>query len=179
MFKQQETALILVDVQGKLAEIVHKSEEMLESLASLIKGLKALDIPIIWLEQNPKGLGPTNKKIADLLTDNEPIPKITFSACQTDTIMKALTDLGRKQILLAGIETHICIYQTAAELKQLDYEVQVVADAVTSRTLTNHDIALDRIKDMGVQLTTVEMILFELMRTAEHQRFKEVLKAIK
>ena len=179
MYKIEDTALVLVDVQGKLAEIVYKSEDVIHNIVRLIKGLQCLDIPVLWLEQYPKGLGPTHPKIKELLVNQEPIAKMSFSCCDSEAFMEALKQSGKKQLLLAGIETHICMYQTAVDLNEQDYEVQVVADAASSRTKENHELALDRIRDEGVHLTSVEMILFELLRTAEHEQFKNVSKCIK
>lgn len=178
MYKIEDTALVLVDVQGKLAEIVYKSEEMIDHLSRLIQGLKCLDIPIIWLEQYPKGLGPTHPKIKALL-DGESIEKMSFSCCDSELFMEALKKTGKQQLLIAGIETHICVYQTAIDLKERGYEVQVVSDAVSSRTKENVELALMRLRDEGIMLTSVEMILFELLRTAEHEQFKQISKIVK
>lgn len=179
MLRKDDTAFVLVDVQGKLAQIVHESEELLKNVRNLIEGLRLLDIPILWLEQNPKGLGPTTDSLAEKLEGLEPIPKMNFSACQNETFMESLQETGRKQILVAGIETHICVYQTAMELDQLEYEVQIVADAVSSRTEANKIIGIEKMKMAGIPATSVEMALYEMMKTAEHKQFKNMLKCIK
>ncbi|WP_029268202.1 hydrolase [Virgibacillus alimentarius] len=179
MINKDETVFVLVDVQGKLAKIIHESEELLENIITLIDGLRALDIPILWLEQYPRGLGPTTKEVANHLDGLEPISKMTFSACKNKEFMTALKASGKKQAVVAGIEAHVCVYQTSAELKELGYEVQVVADAVSSRTLANKEIGLEKMKEVGVLSTSVEMILFELMETAECEKFKEISKLIK
>lgn len=179
MLSKEQTVFVLVDVQGKLAKIVHESEALLENLQNLIKGLKILEIPIVWLEQYPQGLGPTNERLTELLEGFKPIPKITFDACKNPTFIEAMKKTGRSQVLIAGIETHICVYQTAMGLKALGYEVQAVADAVSSRTLANKEIGLEKMKSAGIPLTSVEMAIYELMETGEGENFKQILKILK
>lgn len=179
MLDKERTVFVLIDVQGKLAKIMHESEHMLNQLATLIRGLRLLDIPIIWLEQYPKGLGPTNEQITEHLSGLEPIPKMTFSACGNDKFQETFKEIGRNQVLIAGIESHVCVYQTAMDLKEDGNEVQVVQDAVSSRTLENKKLGLKKMESFGITLTSVEMALFELMGTAEHPNFKEISKLIK
>jgi nicotinamidase-related amidase len=179
MFTKDETLFVLVDVQGKLARIVHDSEVLLENLRKLISCLRILDVPIIWLEQYPEGLGPTVEEVAEQLEGLAPIPKMTFSACKTEAFMKALQAMQRKKILIAGIETHICVYQTAADLKESNYDVQVIEDAVSSRTLANKQLGLEKMKALGILGTSVEMAIYELLETADAKAFKQILKIIK
>ena len=179
MLKSQDSVLIIVDVQGKLAHRMHRKERLFEQLGKLIKGAQVLSVPILWVEQNPEGLGPTIPEIADLLSDVEPIPKLSFSCCGCDRFMQALRFLSRKQILIAGIETHVCVYQTAVDLLNAGYEVQIVADAVSSRTEENKQIGLSRIKDAGAALTSTEMALFEMLKVAKGAQFKEILNIVK
>lgn len=179
LLKRDETLFILVDVQGKLAEIVHESEQLLINLQRFIRGLRTLNVPIIWLEQYPEGLGPTNPKISEQLTDLKPIAKVSFSAYENDQFVKLVQKHNRSQLLIAGIETHICVYQTAVDLKENGYDVQVVEDAVSSRTLANKEAGLRKMNSLGIYSTTVEMALYELLKTAEDEHFKEILKIIK
>ncbi|KXH86947.1 hydrolase [Sporosarcina sp. HYO08] len=179
MFTKDQTVFVLVDVQGKLARIVHDSEAFIDNLGKLINCLRVLDVPIIWLEQYPDGLGPTVEEISKQLEGLEPIPKMTFSACKTVAFMNALKATERQKILIAGIETHICVYQTAAELKELNYDVQVVEDAVSSRTLANKQLGLEKMKALGIFGTSVEMAIYELLETADAKEFKQILKIIK
>lgn len=179
MLSKEQTVFVLVDVQGKLAKMVHDSEAVVENLGKLIQGLRILDIPIIWLEQYPEGLGPTSEDLTQHLTGMEPIQKVSFDACKNPAFIQAIKETGRRQILVAGIETHICVYQTSTGLKSLGYEVQVVADAVSSRTLFNKEIGLEKMKSAGIAATSVETALFELMKTAEGDHFKPILKLLK
>jgi nicotinamidase-related amidase len=179
MLKQEETVLVIIDVQGKLAQLMHKKEELFENLQKIIKGARVLGIPIIWLEQNPAGLGPTIPEVASLLSDIKPISKFSFSCCGDERFISALNSLNRKQVLLAGIETHICVYQTAADLVGLGYDVQIVADAVSSRAKENKKIGLERMREIGASLTSTETALFELLRTARADKFKEIARIVK
>lgn len=179
MLEVGDTVFALVDVQGRLAQTMADRERLFDNLQRLVKGMRALAIPILWLEQNPRGLGPTIPELAALLTDLQPIPKLTFSCCRCPAFMEALQAVGRRQVLLAGIEAHVCIYQTAMDLQAQGYHVEVVADAVSSRTAQNREIALMRLRDAGISLTSVEMALFELLKVAEGPAFKEILAIVK
>jgi nicotinamidase-related amidase len=179
MLKIQNTTLLVVDIQGKLAESMHEKELLFKNTQKLIRGIQVLGIPILWVEQNPRGLGPTIPEIADLLAPIQPISKMSFSCCGSDRVVQALETLNRKQTLIVGIETHVCVYQTAVNLMDLGYEVQVVTDAVSSRDMKNKEIGLQKMRDAGAGLTSVETALFELLKVAEGKQFKEILKIVK
>ncbi len=179
MLKKEDTILIIVDVQGNLARQMHDKEILFKNMQKLIKGIQALAIPILWAEQNPRGLGVTIPEIADLLINIEPISKMSFSCCGSDTFAQALKETARQQILITGIEAHVCVYQTVMDLVNLGYEVQVVADAVSSRAVENKDIALTKMRDGGIGVTSVEMALFELLKVADGEPFKKILRIVK
>jgi isochorismate hydrolase len=179
MLNIEDVVLLLVDIQGKLAQLMHEKERLFRNLQTLVKGVQVLEVPILWMEQNPEGLGPTIPEIANLLTDITPISKMSFSCCQNTSFVKALAGLNRKQVLIAGIEAHICVYQTTAELIDMGYAVHVAADAVSSRTEENKTIGLQKMKDAGASWTSVETLLFELLRVAEGEKFKAMLKIVK
>ncbi|WP_067520943.1 hydrolase [Endozoicomonas ascidiicola] len=179
MLTTDNTLLVIVDVQGKLATLMHDNEALFKNLQALAKGSVLLDIPILWLEQLPEKLGSTIPELQDILSDLTPIEKSSFSGCGAQGFTSALKASGRQKILLAGIEAHICVYQTAADLLLQGYEVEVVVDAVSSRTLQSKDVALDKMSALGADLTTVEMALFELMETAEAPQFREIARLIK
>ena len=179
MFTSDNTILVIIDVQGKLAHLMFEKESLFQNLQILIKGVKILGLPILWTEQTPEKIGPTIPEIAQILSPKRPISKISFSCCQNEMFMQEFKALNRKQILIAGIETHICIYQTTVDLINLGHKVQVVVDAVSSRTVKNKRVGLNRIKDTGASLTSVETALFELLKVAEGKEFKEILKLIK
>ena len=172
--------LVVIDVQEKLYPIVQDKYNFLKNLEILIKGFKLLDLPIIVTEQVPQKLGHTVNPVRSILSDVEPVPKSSFS-CAFDDKFNSKCDefLNVDGYVLAGIETHICIYQTQRQMSLLGKHVEVVADAVSSRNKTNHDVALDRIKNSGGFLTTTEMILFELAGNAEGIIFKQISKLVK
>jgi nicotinamidase-related amidase len=180
MLTVNNTVLIVIDVQGKLAEIMDNKEDLFANLERIIKGAQVLNIPIIWTEQVPEKLGPTLPQLSELLAPGSaPIPKSSFSCCGVSSFTDTLQSLGRQQILITGIETHVCVYQTTLDLLAGGYEVQVVADAVSSRTPENRHIGLTRMQDAGAALTSTEMALFELLRVAEGSPFKQIAKIVK
>ena len=179
MLNLDNTALVIIDIQGKLWNVMYEKEALLENAQKLAKGMQVLGVPIILTEQNPKGLGPTVPELMQLLPDVKPIPKFEFSCCRNRDFQQALDNLKRKQILICGIESHICVYQTTLALLSSGYEVQVVADVVSSRVVRNREIALTRVQNEGAKVTTSEMALYELLQTAESPQFKEMLKVIK
>ncbi|UCC80611.1 MAG: hydrolase [Candidatus Zixiibacteriota bacterium] len=179
MLRTDDTVLVLVDIQGKLATLMHNKKEFFENVARLIKGVKALEIPIIWNEQLPEKLGRTVPEIKGLLEGLSPLEKNTFSCCGNPDFMEKLRSTRREQILLAGMETHVCVYQTALDLLPEGYEINLVTDAVSSRTLDNKLVALQAMKELGAKLTTVEMALFEMLQVAEGDKFKKIIEIVK
>jgi len=179
MLKKEEAVLVLIDIQGKLAQVVEESALVVSNIATMVQGAKLLELPILWLEQYPKGLGPTDERVAEHLTDEKPIEKNTFSAYDTEEFVQALEQTGRKKILLAGIEAHICVYQTAAQLLENGYEVEVLADCVSSRTASNREIGIQKMMQLGARVTSVEMALFEMQQVAKGDAFKAISKLVK
>ncbi len=179
MLIREQAVLLVVDLQEKLVQAMHEQQVLVENAAKMVQGAKILGLPILWTEQNPRGLGPTVPEVAELLSDTKPISKSSFSCCGEPRFMQQLLKLNRKQALLCGIESHVCVYQTAADLIDLECEVQVVTDAVSSRTLANRNIGLERCKELGASLTSAETALFELLKVAEGDKFKQMLKVVK
>ena len=179
MLTAESSVLVVIDVQGKLAQLMHGKEALFENLRRIIQGAQALGVPILCTEQNPAGLGPTIPEVAEALGDVVRLPKLSFSCCGDERFVRELGDLGRKQVLLTGIETHICVYQTAVDLVARGCEVHVVADAVSSRRPENKAIGLRKMTDAGACLTSVETALFELLRVAEGAQFKQILRIVK
>ena len=179
MLDIQNCSLVVIDVQGKLAQLMYGKEDLFKNVQILIKAAKILGIPIIWSQQSPKALGETVPEISQLLADNAPIDKMSFSCCGDEKFNSKLNVLNRRQLLLCGIEAHVCIYQTAVDLLAKGMDVNVIADAVSSRTMENKQIALEKMKAEGLNVSSVEMVLFELLRTAEHPWFKQIAKLIK
>jgi len=179
MLDIQKCCLTVVDVQGKLAQLMHGREALFKNIQILIRAANILEIPILWCQQCPDALGPTVPEIAQLLADIKPINKSAFSCCGAEQFNARLKNLERNQILLCGIETHVCIYQTAIDLLRQDFNVNVIADAVSSRVIENKQIALNRLAAEGADISCTEMALFELLKTAEHPQFRQIAKLIK
>ncbi len=179
MLSQNDCCLVVVDVQGKLAQLMHDKEILFKNICILIQSAKILNIPILWCQQVPEALGPTIPEIAGLLSDIQPINKSSFSCCGCEEFDKKIEKLNRKQVMICGIETHVCVYQTAVDLLAKKYEVNVIADAVSSRTLSNKEIGLKRIAAEGIRTSSTEMALFEILKTAEHPNFKQIAKLVK
>ena len=179
MLQKEMTALALIDVQGKLATLMDGREELYRQLQILVKGAQALELPIFWMEQYPEGLGPTIPELAELLPDQQPLAKLCFSACGQEEFLNGLQKSGRRQVIVAGIETHICVYQTARDLLDEQYQVEVVADAVSSRSAANKAIGIEKMRRAGAGITSVETVLFELLREAGTPQFKEIARLVK
>ncbi len=180
MLTKDNTALLVIDVQGRLAQVMHDKERLFANVDRIIRGAKVLNLPIIWTEQVPEKLGATTPAIAELLQDvAQPITKSSFSCCGQAGFSQQLAATGRHQILMAGIEAHVCVYQTALDLLGQGYHVELVTDAVSSRSADNRLLGIERIKEAGATLTSTEMALFELLRAAEGPQFKEITKIVK
>ncbi len=145
----------------------------------MIKAADILEVPILWSEQAPEKIGVTIPEIAELLAGLTPIKKTSFSCYREKAFKQALLRTKRHQIMMVGIEAHVCIYQTAADLLDHGFEVQVVADAVSSRREQHKTIALQRLAQMGVGITCTEMMVTELLAKAQGGKFKAILNLIK
>lgn len=179
MLTKDNSVLIVIDFQGNLAQAMHQKESLFENAQKIIRGARVFGIPILVTEQIPAKLGPTIPQIAQYLEGITPIVKDCFSCLENSQFMSALGDIGRQEVLLTGIETHICVYQTAMALLTAGYKVQVVTDAVSSRTKENNKIGLKRMKAEGARLTSVEMALFEILGGAASPYFKEIFPIVK
>lgn len=179
MFALNKTVMLLIDVQGQLAQLMYEKENLFKSLQIMIQGMKILGVPIIWMEQIPKNLGPTSEEISKYMSGFEPIEKSSFSCCGEPLFMDKFEKTGRSQVLLTGIETHICVFQTGYDLIQKGCKIQVVSDCVSSRTRENKEIGIQRIIEAGGEATSVEMVFFELMKAAQGDQFKQIIRLIK
>ena len=175
---REDSRLLIVDVQEKLVPLIHERERMIFNCSRLIRGAKALGVPVSATEQYPSGLGATVKTLAELLDD---IPeKIRFScAAKLDWATAAEAEDDRDKVIVAGIEAHVCVQQTVLDLLALGYRPYVPADAVASRNEFDWQIALDRMALSGAVITTTEAILFELCETADAAEFKAISELVK
>jgi nicotinamidase-related amidase len=176
-----QAVLVVVDIQKRLVpampEIVWK--KVLRNTEILIKGIREFDIPIILLEQYPEGLGRTVDEIRDLLVDLEPIKKVAFNCCDVPEFVESLKTISRRDVILCGMETHICILQSALGLAAMDHRVFVAADAVCSRAKYNWKLGLGLMRDAGVTIGTTEILLFLLSRTADTEHFIKISRLVK
>ena len=179
MLQANNTTLLIIDVQGKLAHSMHAKNALFDNIKRMIRGVQILNVPILWTEQYPDGLGPTIPEIAGLLSNLKPVSKFSFSCCDNDLFMQRLEGLHPENVLLAGIEAHICVYQTARDLVRSGYHVEIISDAVSSRTSENKQIGLEKCKQAGTTVTGTETALFELLKSAKDDRFKDILKIVK
>ncbi|MDX1625296.1 MAG: hydrolase [Wenzhouxiangellaceae bacterium] len=179
MADADDALLVVVDVQGRLARLMHESERMIRAQQILVRGCRRLDVPVVWAEQLPDKLGATVDELHGPLEGLQPSAKSSFGCMGDATLGGAIRDSGRGQVLLCGIEAHVCVWQTAAKLLDEGREVHVICDAVSSRSVFNRDIAFRRMEQAGARLSNVEMVLFELMRDASHPAFRDVTKLLK
>ena len=179
LLSPENTVLVAIDFQERLFPVMHDKEKLLRQVVKLIQGAKVLEIPVILTEQYPRGLGPTIPEIAELLPDTKPIEKTCFSCCDAESFRDSLEATGRKQVLICGIEAHICVYQTAVTLFQAGYTVQVVADCVSSRDPENKIVSLFKLGSAGINPTTMETALFELLKVAGGDKFKQISNIVK
>lgn len=179
MLNGEESLLIVIDVQGKLAEVVENSQFSLQQIKKLILGSQALSLPIILTVQVPEKIGYSVPELKQLLPGVTEIPRTSFSILRDIDVMEAINSYKRKQVILCGFETHICLYQSAMDLLHSGFEVYLVLDATSSRKLIDKEVAVQRITEAGGKLVTVEMLLFELLRDALNPAFKSISKLIK
>lgn len=179
MLSKENTGLIVVDIQGKLARLVHDSNDLISNCEKLVKGALVLKLPIIYLEQNPDKLGSTVNELSVLLNNSTQISKFTFNACEDQKFIESVKDSNVGTWLICGIEAHICVYQTATGLAELGYKVQLVSDCVSSRTLTNKQLGITRLMNNGVDITGLEMCLYELVKDCRTAEFKHVLGLVR
>ncbi len=179
MFSRNAAVLVIVDIQGNLAQSVFDKENLFANAIKLIKGFKVFNLPIIVTEQTPQKLGQTIPQISAELEEIKPIAKETFSCWADVHFREKLEALSRRHIVLLGIESHVCVYQTALDLISKGYNVHLVADVVSSRTKNNRDIGINAMKSAGAQLASTEMVLFELLHTAADPQAKDIFKIVK
>jgi nicotinamidase-related amidase len=167
-----DATLLVVDVQDKLLPLIAPRDALVINIAFLIDGARLLGVPVAATEQYPKGLGPTTAELARRLPERP--DKLTFSCCGLAAVTDQLARLARRNVVIAGIETHVCVLQTALDLLNRDHRVFVPVDAVAARGAIDHDTALRRLEMAGAVLTTSETTLFEWLGTAAHPQFKSV-----
>jgi nicotinamidase-related amidase len=177
LLQRESTALLVIDVQERINAVM-ADQGHLPRLEVLVEACRGLDVPVISSEQYPQGLGSTVETLATALGET-PAPKLTFSCSRDDGLRGMIEDSGRRQIIVTGIETHVCVLQTVLDLLLLGYEVHVPHDAVMSRRPTDKEWALHRMSAAGAIITSTESALFELLERCDTADFKTVAKLIK
>lgn len=179
ILNKEDTVLFIIDIQERLSAVMKDKEEVINNTLILIEACKEMDMPIVITEQYPKGIGSTVDEIKSRIKDDVKIfEKISFTG-YTEEVKSALEATNRKKVLITGMETHVCVYQTARDLIANGYEVFIARDAVCSRTKENFQNALDLMKDMGAVITNTETIVFDLLKVAGTPEFKVLSKLIK
>lgn len=179
MLDAQQTALVVIDVQGKLARTVSDSQKVVSNVEKLIRGANLFELPVIVTEQHPVGLGPTIEALQGLFSNVSMVEKMTFNACMTPYFVQTMEQAGRRKILICGLEAHICVHQTVYGLLGRGFQVHVASDAMSSRTAWNRNMAIERMRAQGAVISTTEMALFELMQDANDDRFREFARIVK
>ena len=174
LLSSDQSCLLMVDMQEKLLPVTDGPETVADNCTILMKAAARMSVPILISEQYPKGLGYTLPDLISISGQNEAVKKLTFSCMGEDTYVQRFDEIARCQAVIAGIETHVCVLQTAFDLIERGHDTFVVADAVTSRTPLNRQTALDRMKEAGVTIVTTEMVVFEWLRIAGTPEFKEL-----
>jgi nicotinamidase-related amidase len=177
-----QTILVVIDVQEKLMPVIQNADEVLENIERLVRGCHILGIPSLLTQQYTKGLGATVAPVRRALEESSgynPIEKMCFSAGRCEAFANQLAALDRRMVLLAGVETHVCVYQTGRDLLAKGFSVSIVGDAVSSRTTQNRDIALQRLLTDGASITSTEMALFELTETSGTDEFRAISKLVR
>jgi nicotinamidase-related amidase len=171
-----DTGLLVIDVQEKLVPLIVHADRLVRNIAFLIDGARLLGLPVQATEQYPRGLGHTVPSLAERLPERP--DKVAFSSCACPSVLETFRREARPKIVLAGIETHVCVLNTALDLLALDFRVYLAVDAVGSRYVIDHDTALRRLQQAGAILTTVEGCVFEWAGGAQNPRFKEISRLV-
>jgi nicotinamidase-related amidase len=176
---KENTAGLIIDIQERLVPAMFEKETLIKNCSILIEGLNALNIPKVVTQQYTKGLGETAEEIKAVISDFSFIEKRDFSCCDEPAVMEELKSLNTKNIIICGIESHVCVLQTAVDLKAAGYNPVVVMDCVSSRVPQNIELAKERFRYEGILMTSYESILFELTRSSAAPEFKAISKLVK
>ncbi len=176
---KNESIGLVIDIQERLVPVMEENETLIENCKKLIQGLQVLEVPLLVTQQYTKGLGETIEEVKELIHDFQYIEKKDFSCNDEAAFAEKLALSGAKNVIICGIEAHVCVLQTAIDLKEAGYTPVVVMDCVSSRSFDNVDLAMERFRHEGIMMTSCESILFELTRGAGAPGFKEISKLVK
>ncbi len=175
----KQAMLLIVDVQESFRKQLKDLDNLTRNITILAEAAKILKVPVVLTEQYPQGLGKTIAEIAACLGEHKYFDKTAFSCCQANGFMDMMESLGRNQVIVCGIEAHVCVNQTVHELMQQDYVVHVVADAIASRSQRNKDIGWEKMIASGAVPSCVEIALFEMLGESNSEQFKAVQRLVK
>ncbi len=176
---RENTIGLVIDIQERLVPAMAENEALVNNCTILVQGLQILNIPLLVTQQYTKGLGETISEISSIVTNFSPIEKRDFSCCDETSVREQLKMNGAKNIIICGIESHVCVLQTAIDLKETGYNPVVVMDCISSRSLDNVDLAAERFRHEGIMMTSYESILFELTRSSAAEEFRAISKLVK
>jgi nicotinamidase-related amidase len=179
LMRREQSLLLIVDIQEKLAPAINNADNVVANTIKLVHAAKHLNIPIIASEQYPKGLGRTAHELRELLPSDSLVEKTHFSCMAEPGFSDLLKKANRTQIIVCGMEAHVCVLQTALDLHAEGYSSIVVADGVSSRRWESYELGLARMRSAGVTVVSTEMVLFEWIRQAATEQFKVLLPLIK
>jgi nicotinamidase-related amidase len=189
MLHKDKAVLVVVDVQSRLLPSIHGADAAVEQICRLVRGFRLVGAPVLVTEQYRKGLGETDARIQEAIQEKDPITgeshpfapyeKMSFSCMLDDPFRDRIEGLGCRQIVLCGIETHVCVHQTALHLIEAGFHVEIAADAVSSRSPANRDIALRRMEAEGAKISCVESVVFEMLECCGTDPFKAWVKLIR
>lgn len=175
---REEAVLLVIDIQEKLVPVMKYKDQVINNSKILIKAAKEMNFPVVATEQYPKGLGPTVLELLDLIDEGNIYAKNSFTA-YTEEVKEALKSLDKKKVLITGMETHVCVFQTARDLINDGYQVYLAKDALASRTKDNYLNGLDLMKSLGAVITNTETAVFDLLKVSGTPEFKVMSKLIK
>jgi nicotinamidase-related amidase len=174
-----EAGLLVVDMQERLLPAMHERENLLNNVLRLIRGVALMKLPLWVTEQYPKGLGPTVPELGEASSGARAFEKLTFSACGAVGLLDAMAARTVSEVVLCGIEAHVCVAQSCLDLLDAGKRVFVVADAISSRTGSNRGLGIDRMREAGAVVVSTETILFELIETSGASEFRELQRLVK
>jgi nicotinamidase-related amidase len=176
---KDHTVGLVIDIQERLFPHIFEHQQMALNTVTLVKGLQHLGIPVMITQQYTKGLGESIQPVRELFSATPHIEKVAFSCCDDVNFVAELARIGRKNVVIAGIESHVCVLQTCTDLLMSGYQPVIVEDCVSSRRPGDKKVAIDRMRSSGAVITTSESILFELLRYSGTPEFKEISKLVK
>jgi len=177
--RREQSVLLVVDVQERLLPMIDGQEGVLAAAGRMVRVAEILGIPILCTEQYPRGLGPTVEPLRSLIGAERTREKVAFSCCGAEGLLDGLGGLGRPQVVVVGIEAHVCVQQTVLDLLAAGYRTYVAADAVSSRYPLDRDVAFERMRQAGAVVTTTESVMFEWLEVAGTPEFKQVSRIVK